>query len=139
MGLNVNESLHSAAWVGDFRAIKGLLQCPGSKFNVNTVDNRGRTLLYIVAMLGHLETVTVLLQNPDINVDIGKRINGGTAFSIASEKSHLHVLKALIVFGKSNESKGWYTDSWSKSCKKMEDLIVVNNASAALAPSGRRV
>ena len=134
--LHVNESLLGSAWAGDFRAIRGLLQCPGSEWNVNMADNKGRTLLYIAAMMGHLEAVEVLLQNPDVDVNIGRRYNGGTAFSIASEKSHFDVMEALIIDEKSIKSKGWCSDQWTKRCKKIEEFAVVTVAPATKVPSG---
>ena len=119
--MQVIESLLGAAWVGDFRAIRGLIKCPGSKANVNTVDNEGRTPLYIAAMIGHYEVVDILLKNHDVDANIGRRFNGGTAFSIASEKSHFHVMKSLIVNQKSNLSKGWCISNWAMPCKQITD------------------
>ena len=112
--LNVKESLLSAAWVGDFRAIRGLLQCPGSKSNINTVDGKGRTQLYIASMMDHLQAVKVLSNNKHADVNLGARFDGGTPFSIASEKSHFNVLRSLIVNGQPDEDKGWCTDNWAQ-------------------------
>ena len=142
--LNVKESLLGAAWVGDFRAIRGLLDCPGSEHNVNTVESKGRTPLYIAAMKGHREAVDVVLQNQDVDVNIGRRVNGGTAFSIASEKSHFDVMqalivnengKALIVSEKCNMGKGWCIDNWTKPCKQITDLSTATTTPPTSVPS----
>ena len=133
--LHVNESLLGAALLGDFRAIRGLLECPGTKSNVNTVDNKGRTPLYIAAMMGHLEAVMVLLRNRDLDVNIGRSITGGTAFSIASENSRFDVLRALIDSGKATTTKGWCNDNWTYPCKTFADFILVTPA--RLVPSGK--
>ena len=86
-------------------------------------------------MKGHLETVNVLLRNQDVDVNIGRRVNGGTALTIASEKSHFDVMKALIVNGKSNMSKGWCIDNWTVPCKQIADLSTATTTPATTVPS----
>ena len=145
--LKVNASLLGSAWVGDYRAIRGLLDCPGSERNVNTVDSNGRTPLYIASMKGHHEVVDVVLQNQDVDVNIGRRVNGGTACSIASEKSHFEVMKALIVklenlekvgkIGKSSMSKGWCIDNWTNPCKQIADLPTTTTTPPTSVPSSQ--
>ena len=137
--LNVNGSLLGAAWAGDFRAIKGLLQCPESKSNVNTADKKGRTLLYIASMMGHLEAVQVLIQNIDVNANKGSKIDGGTAFSIASEKSHFDVMRALIKYGKSHKSNGWCSSQWTRPCQEPEDRNTMTITPATILPSSGEV
>ena len=110
--LDVRQSILTSAWIGDFRAIRGLLTCPGSESNINVVDNKGRTPLYIASMRGHLRAVEVLLKHKDEDVNIRASIDGSTAFSISSEKSHFEVMKALIVHGHSDENRGWCSDNW---------------------------
>ena len=134
--IKVNASLLGAAWINDFRAIKGLIECPGMKSNVNTFDNEGRTPLYTAAMRGHLESLKVLLKSQNINVNIGRRITGGTAFSIASEKSHFGVMAALIVNKKSSVSKGWCSDSWFEPCKVIVNLFSLTTNPMITLPSG---
>ena len=75
--------------------------------------------------MGHIEAVKVLLQNQDVGVNIGRSGSGGTAFSIASEKSPFDVMEAMIANGKSNEGKGWCNDNWTYPCRRIEDLAAV--------------
>ena len=108
--LNVKSGLLAAAWENDYRALRGLLQCPES--DINSVDERGRTPLYISALKGHIQSVQVLLNDPNVdnNVDLTRR--GGTPFSIASEKLHSEILRQLIEHGKTDVNKGWNKDMW---------------------------
>ena len=115
--LNVTERLLSAAWVGDFRAIRGLLQCPEAETNVNVEDNKGRTPLHIAAMMGHLDAVTALLNNTStIDLEIGAKLDGSTAFAVASTKSHFEIMEALISHGQfdnGTKDNGWCRDDWT--------------------------
>ena len=114
----------NSAWGNDYRAIKGLLQCPEPELNANTVDNRGRTPLYIASMMGHLQSVSAFLESSAVDVNIGVRNDGGTPFSIASENAHFTVMKALVL-GQSNVNTGWCRDNWVqylKSCDYIDNL-----------------
>ena len=133
--LQVKQTLLESSWVGDFRAIRGLLTCPDPEKNVNTVDTKQRTLTYIASMMGHLEAVQVLLQNPDMDVNIGKRIDGGTPFSIASEKSHFEVMQALIVKNTSDLNKGWCRDKWARPCAVKEAFVQTTTMPATIIPT----
>ena len=127
--LNVTERLLRAAWVGDFRAIRGLLQCPGSESNVNVVDNKGRTPLYIAAMMGHLDAVIALINNTSIDLEIGAKLDGITPFAVASIKSHFDIMKELILHGQFDKGKkenGWCKDNWTRYaslCKTIHDAV----------------
>lgn len=123
---NFKDSLLDAAWLGDFRAIKGQLKCPD--VDVDVIDTSGRTPLYIASWKGHVEAVVVLLAT-DFN-DIGKKINGGTPFSIASEKHHSIIMKQLIKNGISNVNKGWCMDNWTPSISICEPINPSNNIPA---------
>ena len=112
--LSVEQKLVTAAWIGDFRAIRGLLQCPGSETNINTLDEKGRTPMYIASMVGHLNAIKVLLTHANINPNIGLKFDGGTAFSIASKKSRFEIMKKLISHEKTDVSRGWCKDNWAK-------------------------
>ena len=134
--LKVRRSILGAASAGDFRALRGLAECPGTQSNINTVDKKGRTPLYISSMLGHLEAVQLLVQNPYVDVNIGVTKNGGTAFSIASEKSQFNVLRTLIINGKSNEIKGWCSDDWTDQCRKTKDFHTLFIPPTKVEPAG---
>ena len=133
--LNVRESLVGAALVGDFRAIRGLLDCPGTEGNVNALDIRGRPPLYIAATMGHIEAVKVLLKNSYVDVNFGTRVDGGTPFSIASERSSFDVMKVLILGGNTDEGKGWCIDNWTKPCVHIRDSPMLNKTLTPLVPS----
>lgn len=110
--LNVKNDLLAAAWIGDVRGIGGILRCP--KSNVNTVDYRGRTPLFLASMQGHNQAVGALLTHGDIDLNIGTN-TGATAFSIASEKSHFQVMEQIIkkVSNAGTMRDGWCLDNWT--------------------------
>ena len=110
--INVISSILNAAWIGDFRAIRGLLKCPGSEINVNAVDRKGRTPLYIASMMGHLEAMKTLLRHPNINANIGATLEGCTAFSIASEKANFEIMEQFIINGRLDKNQGWCSGNW---------------------------
>lgn len=136
--INVREDLLNAAWLGDFRAIRGLLECPGTEININSVDTKGRTPLYIAALMGHLQAVVVLTSNININVNIGILFDGSTALSIASEKAHFDIMRQLI--GHSNANEGWNRDNWAKYApqqKLIDSPIQPSSTTMATAQSPR--
>ena len=113
--LNVADGLLQAAIKGYYREIKGLLLCPYANSNVN--DRKGQTPLYLASLEGHGMSVQVLLADEHIDADIGRTLDGGTAFSIASEKGHFNVMQQLISHGNkvhaSVLNKGWCSDNWT--------------------------
>ena len=110
--LNVKEDLIKAANYGDFRAIRGLLLCPES--DINIVDSRGHTPLYLSAWKGHIKAVEVLLANSKIDVNRGATANGQTAFSIASQKGHFEIMQILIRDNRTNANVGWCESKWAR-------------------------
>ena len=109
--LNVKEDLLKASTHGDFRAIRGLLLCPHS--DINILDGRGHTPLYLSAWKGHEKAVDVLLANSDIDINKGAPATGQTAFSIASKKGHIEIMQTLIKDNRTNVHAGWCESKWA--------------------------
>ena len=113
--LNISDGLLEAANKGFYLEIRGLLQCPES--NSNVIDKKGRTPLYLASWKGHDMAVQELLEDPNLDINRGVDMGGGTAFSIASEKRHFMVLKLLIIHINNDEnialSKGWCEENWT--------------------------
>ena len=117
---NVADGLHHAAIEGHYREIRGLLQCPDSDSNV--VDKKGRTPLYLAAWKGHAMAVDVLLGHQLIDTSKGTTLDGGTPFSISSEKRHLRVMQKLVSHEhKGDLNKGWCNDNWTPHLVKCRD------------------
>ena len=55
--LGVKEGLLSGARDGDLGVIKGHLQCPNA--NINILDDRGRSLLMVASIYGHLHIIEI--------------------------------------------------------------------------------
>jgi len=109
--IKLEESLLEAAWKGNFRGIRGLLLCPG--ININIVDKKGRTPLYLASWLHFVNAVDVLLNATDIDVNKGKKSDGSNPFAIASEEGHFDIMEKLILHGSISEGTGWDSDSWT--------------------------
>ena len=102
--LDVRDSLLNASWHGDFRAIRGTLQCPSSDVNVRNV--KGRTPSYLSSLRGHIRSMQELLKSPHIDPNKGMESDGSSAFSIASEKGHFQIMRELLQHNKT----GWSID-----------------------------
>ena len=113
--LTVNEVLLRAARENDYRAIRGLAQCPEA--NINIGDKKGRTPLYLASMIGHTQAVAELLQQGNIEVNKGRSLDGESPFSIASEKGHFHVMSLLLINKYADVNQGWKAHSWTLQTK----------------------
>ena len=78
--VNVNEGLIIAAITGDHRAIRGLGQCPNA--DINTIDAKGRTPLYLASLLGHAKATEEILNQENVSFNKGREIDGLTPFSV---------------------------------------------------------
>ena len=111
---SANEGLLHAATIGDYRAIRGLSQCPDA--DINNQDRKGRTPLYLASLLGHTEAVKQILKQNDTDLDKGRFFDELIPFSIASEKGHHTIMAELIKFKQARNAKlarGWHTDKWA--------------------------
>ena len=108
--LDGNRELLRAATIGDYRAIRGLSQCPN--VDINTDDGKGRTPLYYASWIGYKEAVKALLDVANIEGNKGIYFNGQTAFSIAAKKGHFDIMRLLIKSDNINVNKGWFHDRW---------------------------
>ena len=67
-----------------------------------------------------------------INVNIGLRGSGATAFSIASEKSHFAVMKLLIKKGNDGLlNNGWCSDNWTPNIVLCKEATVTESTTSA--------
>ena len=107
----MGENLINSAWTGDYRAIRGLLLCPNA--DINVMDKKGRTPLYLASWMNHVKVIEILLNDAQIDANIGNFVDQNTPFSIASKKNHFEVMEKLINHVKTDEGKGWYVDCWA--------------------------
>ena len=61
----------------------------------------------------HIKVIEILLNDKNIDVNIGIFIDGSTPFSIASKKGHKEIMEKLINHVNIKEGKGWAIDSWA--------------------------
>ena len=126
---DVNENLLNSVKQGNHREVRGILQCPDSDINVR--DSRGNTALYIASLLNHVGVIEVLLNNYKIDPNKGVILDGGTAFSIASEKSHFKIMGLLVTWDLVRDVEtlvalGWCGDCWTNyfsNCKEPKQTI----------------
>ena len=76
--VNASAVLIAASLKNDFRAIRGLLLCPD--IDINTKNRRGKTPIYLASWRGHLESVKVLVNDSELDVNKGSNKDGKTAF-----------------------------------------------------------
>ena len=120
--LNVTQELLLSANEGDFRAIRGLLQCPNS--DVNAINDKTRTPLHLVSMMGNVEPLKALLASRFIDVNKVTSLDGGSAFSVASQRGNFEIMRVLLqnasmtgvkMSHKTDVNKGWDRDAWTSS------------------------
>ena len=79
-------------------------------------------------MHNHVGVIEVLLNNHHIDPNKEVILDGGTAFSIASEKSHFQIMGLLVDWNLLDDVEtlvdlGWCVDSWTtdlSKCRKTE-------------------
>ena len=103
-----------AATKGDYRAIRGLWECPNA--DVNTIDAKGRTPLYLASLLGHVKATEEILNQENISYNRGRDIDGMTPFAIAAKKGHKEIMTLLTIYPNRKDedvNKGWQSDEWT--------------------------
>ena len=141
---NVHSDLLFSAKQGDYRAIEGILRCPASVINVG--DHKGRTALILASMHGHNLAVQVLLANPNVDTNIGLYKSGETAFSMASRKGHLEVIRQLANKENNEVINGWCYDNWTPQsifCKsttaKIPSIATTNGVTGTSSKSNLKI
>ena len=81
--------------------------------NVNAVNVKTRTPLYLASLKGHVKSLRVLLASEFIDVNKGMTKDGSSAFSIASEKGQFEVMNVLLANDKTDVNKGWARYAWT--------------------------
>ena len=119
-----NDKLLKSAEIGDHKAIRGIAKCPNS--NINVADTKGRTPLYIAAMLNNLHAVKEILAVTTLEPNKGRAIDGKTPFSIASENGYFDAMELLLNHSTVNVNEGWMFDSWPS--LKDEKIASLNNS-----------
>ena len=110
--LDASRTLMQMAKVGDQRAVRGLAQCPNG--NINMEDNKGRTPLYHATLGGHISVVHELLSVTEIiDVNRGRRLDGMTPFSIASQKGHFEMLRMFVLHENIHVNEEWLGERWT--------------------------
>ena len=107
--LNENEGLILAAKTDDYRAIRGLAQCPDADINY---DGTGKTPLYIASLMGHAKTVDAILKQQKTKPNKGRTTDGKSPFSIASEKGYSNIMALFLKNDNADVNKGWDYDRW---------------------------
>ena len=87
-----NKTFWEACVDGNLEAVQWYIK---EGINVNQVDNRGFTPLYIACAWGHLDVVNALLSTDGIDVNKANRYRA-TPLYIACQHGHLEVVNALL-------------------------------------------
>ena len=107
--MNENEGLIDAAKTDDYRAIRGLAQCPDADINY---DGTGKTPLYIASLMGQAKTVDAILKQQKTKPNKGRIEDAKSPFSIASEKGYSNIMALFLKQDNNDVNKGWDFDKW---------------------------
>ena len=146
--LGANQVLLRSAESNDYRAIRGLSQCPEADINIR--DDKGRTPLYLASMKGHTQAVGELLNNIHIDVNLGRGLDGLSPFSIAAHKGNFEVMTVLLtkgqmVLAKENQrldvNMGWFEKRWTALTllSKETKPTIIEITSTPISQSGRKL
>ena len=102
--LNVSGEIRRAAEEGELKRLEELQHCTVE--DINQVDGKGRTPLYLAILNGHLEVVKKFLEDPDIDVNRVEDESGTTALYLASATGNKEIVQLLLGHPKINVNKG---------------------------------
>jgi hypothetical protein len=88
------ELIH-AAWNQNLAAVRTLLDDPLIDVNTHDIDNENCTSLHIAAEFGYTEIVQLLIEHPNILVNL-KSTSGATPFLLACQCGRTSVVRILI-------------------------------------------
>ena len=98
------------------RSREYIKQVESQNADINTVDAKGRTPLYLASWLGHAKATEEILKHKSISLHKGKGLDGLTPFSIASQKGHKKVVSLLANHSYQNDNNfnsSWLSDNWT--------------------------
>ena len=109
--LDVSDGILMAAKEGDLERLEMLQRCTAEEQNrvnrdINRVDGKGRTPLYLAIQNGHLEVVRHFLRDPSIDVNRAEDESGATALYLASATGNAAIVELLLGHPKINVNKG---------------------------------
>ena len=112
--LDVSEDILRAAKEGDLERLQRLQRCTVTDMNrvkrdpleINRVDGKGRTPLYLAIKYGHIEVVQNLLKDPNIDVNRAENESGATALYLASALGNKDIVELLLRHPNINVNKG---------------------------------
>lgn len=82
-----------------------------SQININAVNDEGKTLLMIATYNGDVDAVRLLLQHPDIDVNVKSKVYEESALLTSIKRSEFQIFNLLMQHPKINVNignrKGW--------------------------------
>ena len=107
----LSEDLLNAAEDGSLIVVRLILKCPG--VNTSLSDTDGRTPLYLASWKGFPQLVQLFLDDPNVDVNKGKRGSGTTALWIACHNGDSDIVRLLLNHSEIDVNKGRSSDGSS--------------------------
>ena len=107
----LGKDLLSAAEDGNLAVFRLALECPGA--NISHSDADGRTPLYLASWKGFPQVVQLILYDPYVDVNKGKKDSGTTALWISSHNGDMDIVGLLLNHSKIEVNKGRSSDGSS--------------------------
>ena len=103
--------LYLASFNGHTDAVNELLE---QSFHDMDGEDEASFLLHLASVHGHANVTEQLLEHYKLDIDMGRTVTGGTAFSIAAEKGYHDILNLLIGHDTpADVNKGWCMTNWT--------------------------